>query len=322
MQRLQTTRRSFLGGIGASLVTPSLVHAAQTETLTGAAFGTQWSVVGSTDAMLSRLRPDLEALFSDIDQEMSPWRSDSVLTQFNDSLAGAPESTEMLRVARMAMDLAHRTQGAFDPTIGPLVAKWGFGPIAREGTADWRLLSIEEDRLVKADSDLTLDFCGIAKGRALDRAADLARRCGAEHALLDIGGELRAIGRHPEGRDWRVAVAHPEGGSQSPAVVHLPPGMAVATSGLGAQSYALQGRLWGHIIDPSKAQPVQGELRSVTVLASDAMTADGWATALFAAGDAEGPALARENDIDALFLYSARSGLPRLATGSIADVLR
>lgn len=321
MERLFTTRRRFLGGMGASLAVPTLVNAAGIEELSGMAFGTHWRAVGAADAMLFQMRRELEALFASIDHEMSPWRRDSAITSFNDSATGTLASAEMIRVARMAIDLAERTEGAFDPTVGPLVARWGFGPIEKDTLSDWRRMSIAGDRLIKSQADLTLDFCGIAKGRALDRAIAVARTRGIDNLLFDIGGELRALGRHPDGRDWRVAVAHPEGALSPAAVIHLPAGMAVATSGLGAQSYALRGRLWGHIIDPSTAEPVDGALRSVTVLASDAMSADGWATALFAAGDAVGPELARDNNIDALFLYSTGASLRRVTTGAITDVV-
>jgi len=138
---------------------------------------------------------------------------------------------------------------------------------------------------------------------------------------FDLGGEFRALGRHPEGRDWRIAVEHPVTGHPTDMVLHLPAGMAVATSGLGVQSYGRNGQLWGHIMDPATAHPVAGRLRSVTVLAKDAMTADGWATALFAAGDDGGPALARVQDISAIFLFEDGQTLRRTDTGGIREVL-
>lgn len=315
------SRRDFALGLGAALASPAPLRAAPLVTATGATFGTHWRVVGLVDTGMPRLRSELERLFSGIDEEMSPWRNDSAISDFNRSRSGGPASAEMIRVAKMSLNLANKSEGAFDPTVGPLVARWGFGPIDRGAMPDWRKFSVRDNRMVKEDADLTLDFCGLAKGRALDRAIDLAREQGIENLLMDIGGELRAIGRHPDGRDWQVAVEHPMAGSAPAAILHLPAGMAVATSGLGAQSFRLHGRLWGHIIDPAQGQPVDGRLRSVTVLATDAMTADGWATALFAAGDDAGPAIARGNNIAALFLYESGTGLRNVATGGIESVL-
>lgn len=320
------SRRAFLGLVSAALVSPALsmpalARAAAPETLSGLAFGTTWRIVGPQGSDLERLRPALEGLFRGIDAEMSPWRPDSTASRFNASATGQAASAEMIHVTQAALRLAEASDGAFDPTVGPLVARWGFGPIEGDGMPDWRGLQVETGRIGKARGDLTLDLCGIAKGRALDRASDLARRFGLDDLLLDLGGELFALGQHPEGRTWQVAVENPLSDQAPAAILHLPAGMAVATSGLSAQSYVLGTRLWGHIIDPATASPVDGRLRAVTVLAADAMTADGWATALFAAGDDAGPALARGRDIAALFLYDDSAALRRVETGGIGEAL-
>ena len=317
----QTTRRAFIAGLGATLSTPALVRASPQAHVSGAAFGTHWRLTGPDGDALRDLRPSIETLFAEIDREMSPWRAHSDLSRFNASNSGMPASAEMIRVTRAALAVAQDSQGAFDPTVGPLVARWGFGPIHNGAAPDWRGLSAEAGYLSKRTPDLTLDLCGIAKGRALDRAVDLARDRGIASGLFDLGGELRAVGRHSKGRNWRVAVEPLLQSHGSSMILHLPAGMAVATSGLNAQSYGLNGRLWGHIVNPTSANPVDGKLRSVTVLADDAMTADAWATALFAAGDDRGPALANGRGLAALFQFGDGQVLHRLETGGIGDVL-
>lgn len=321
MQIYHPSRRSFLGLFGAALACPAMARAASPEILSGTAFGTTWRIVGPAGAGLVSLRPELEQLFDSIDADLSPWRQDSAISRFNASANGGAAGTEMIRVTQSALRLAEASGGAFDPTVGPLVARWGFGPIDQGGAPDWRGITMQTGRVAKSRGDLTLDLCGIAKGRALDRAAELARMQGYDSLLLDLGGELRAIGPHPSGRDWQVAVEHPRPGQAAPAILHLPDGMAVATSGLSTQSYTLGNRTWGHIMDPVTFSPVDGRLRAVTVLAEDAMTADGWATALFAAGDDGGPALARTHAISALFLFEGETALHRIETGAIGDVL-
>jgi thiamine biosynthesis lipoprotein len=216
------------------------------------------------------------------------------------------------------LQIAEASAGAFDPTVGPLVARWGFGPITAGGAPDWRALWANRDGLGKARTDLTLDLCGIAKGWALDRAVETARLAGIDALLFDLGGEFAAIGRHPDGRDWRVAVEAPMRGQPAQAVLRLPPGMAVATSGTAAQSYALNGRRYSHIVGPGRDIPATAGHRSVTVVAADAMTADGWATALCAAGPEAGPALAERQGIAALFL-TGDVGARAIPTGAIAD---
>ncbi|PWR04569.1 FAD:protein FMN transferase [Meridianimarinicoccus roseus] len=329
MQRDAISRRRALGLLSGALACPAAARSSVAPDPAGAAFGTQWRVAGPPGAAAAAdLGPALVALFAGIDAELSPYRPDSALSRFNASPAGGQAGAELLRVARAALRIARLSGGAFDPTVGPLVARWGFGPISGRASAGgpspaegWRGLGINAGRLSKTHPDLTFDPCGIAKGRALDRATALAAGLGLDRLLIDLGGELSALGRHPSGRDWRVAVEHPLPGSPAAAVLHLPAGMAVATSGLGVQSYTLGGRVWSHVMDPAAAAPVQGRLRAVTVLAADAMTADGWATALLAAGDDAGPELARARDIAALFLYDDGARMQRVETGGIGAVL-
>jgi thiamine biosynthesis lipoprotein len=319
---LRPTRRNALGMIGATLVLPQIAQAAATRSIEGAAFGTTWQLVASHHHDLDRLREDIDALFATIDQQMSPWRSDSDISRFNTMGAGWHRAdAEMIHVATAALDLAKLSHGSFDPTVGPLVAQWGFGPIEGGLEPDWRGLSLGDGGIGKAHDELTLDLCGIAKGRALDLAVDLVKARGVDDFLFDLGGELKAFGQHPSARSFQVAVQHPVAGQPAPATLRLDSGMAVATSGLRTQSYGLAGNTYGHIIDPRTNSPANDHLLSVTVVGPDAMIADGWATALFAAGLSGGPDLAQSNNIDALFLTGEGAGISSVRTGAIERAL-
>ncbi|NKX43754.1 FAD:protein FMN transferase [Roseicyclus persicicus] len=318
-------RRHVLGLAAGALTLPALARAGTTgvERIGGPAFGTQWQLVAPGGAGLERLRPAIAALLAEVDAQVSPWRADSEITVVNRGGEGVhPVSPETAHVAQAALALAEASDGHFDPTVGPLVARWGFGPIDGDGPTGWAGLQVEGARIAKARAGLTLDLCGIAKGRALDRVAALARDAGHDSLLLDIGGELLALGRHPSGRPWQVAVEDPRPGHDTPAALLSLTDRAVGTSGLRAQGYALPGgATYGHIIDPATGAPAQGALRSVTVTAPDAMTADGWATALFAAGAADGPALARRHGLSALFLSEDGDTLRAETTGDIPEAL-
>lgn len=102
-------------------------------------------------------------------------------------------------MARAALDLARASDGAFDPTIAPLVGRFGFGPIT-EGAPGWAALRVGHKSIAKPRAGLTRDLCGIAKGRALDRGVLLLAGRGHDDLLIDMGGELAALGRHPSGR--------------------------------------------------------------------------------------------------------------------------
>lgn len=315
-------RRRFLGGSAATLAllaAPGLLRAAgAVEALQGRAFATEWQLSLPGGSGADTLRAPIEALLAEVDRQMSPWRPDSEVSRFNAAGAGdcaLPEET--LEVTRAALGLARDSGGHFDPTVGPLVARWGFGPIRGDAVPDWRGLQPGQGHLAKSHAGLTLDLCGIAKGYALDRMAALVQAAGHESFLIDLGGELAARGRHPSGRAWQVAVEDPRAAAKGLAGVLALEG-TVATSGSKAQGYDLDGRRYGHIIDPETGSPAAGRLLSVSVLGESAMMADGWATALFAAGAVAGPDLARRVGLDALFLSEGPQGLQRDITGAFA----
>lgn len=316
------TRRTFLAASAAAVASPHLALAGGTalERIGGRAFGTLWLVAAPAGSGLDELRSGIERILDEVDRLMSPWRSDAEIALFNAGDAGTHRvSDDTVTVTSAALALAASSGGHFDPTVGPLVARWGFGPITGDAESGWRQIAAGAGRIEKARPGLTLDLCGIAKGFALDRIARHARDAGRDSLMLDIGGELLGVGAHPSGRPWQFAIENPLG-TGAVAVLSLSD-RAVATSGLRAQSYELAGRQYGHIIDPTTCDPARGALRSVSVVADDAMTADGWATALFAAGASKGAALARRHGIEAVFVSDV-GGQPEIAaTGGIADVL-
>ena len=318
---LRTTRRRFLAMSAAAMTLapaarakpPALLRGAPAvRRLDGHAFGSTWRVTLPDLSGADALRPALDALLTDIDRQMSPWRADSEITAFNRSSAAKVFSAETALVVAAALEIAQSSDGWFDPTVGPLVHRLGFGPIEGAG-GDWTGLQIEDGRLSKDDPGLTMDPCGIAKGRALDLMRNALVAAGHEHFVIDLGGELAARGHHPSGRAWQVAIEDPRPEAAGGAAVMRLDNRAVATSGSRAQSFDLGGRRYSHIIDPHRALPAFGSLASVSVLSDSGMIADGWATALMAAGDF-GPELARRGGIAALFIFAEAGGLRRVTT--------
>ncbi|EPX76676.1 FAD:protein FMN transferase [Salipiger mucosus] len=314
-------RRVLLGGCAAlasGLGAPLIAGAPATETLRGRAFGTDWSVSLPGGAARPGLGRQLSALLAGIDREMSPWRADSTLSALNRAGAGAQGiGPELATVTGAALSLAETTGGLFDPTLGPAVARWGFGPIDTAAETGWRGLLLDGEDLHKAEGALTLDLCGIAKGRALDRMGAHLAAEGAEAHFIAFGGEVLAAGRHPSGRAWRVGVEQPLPGDAGLYGRVALADAAIATSGIKANSYLLGARRYSHIIDSGTLRPVAGDLLSVSVRARTAMEADGWATALMAAGDG-GPGVARQNGVDALFLFGGAGALRAEVAGRFA----
>ena len=317
---MHLTRRRFMGSAlaaGASVAAPSLARAAApTQRIGGAAFGTNWQLTAPAGIRIGRLRPLVEAVVADVDIMMSPWRRDSGIARFNGAqdTAWFPVHPDIASVAQAALRLQEASGGVFDPTVGPMVGRWGFGPISAPMPPRGSRVAVQEDALRKTQPAMTLDLCGIAKGFAVDRIAGALRGEGAEAFVIDLGGEIAAHGSHPSGRAWQVGVEDPRQGWNGAAEILALRGKAVATSGDKVNGFSLGGRRYGHIIDPSRGSPVEGAASSVSVIADDAMSADGWATALVAAGP-RGPQLAELNGLHALFLFDEGEDLRRVATG-------
>lgn len=320
-------RRSFLKiASGALLVAgaPAIVRAAPPlDRIEGHAFGTQWTVAHPAAAGHDRLRSRLVGLLEEIDFAFSPWRADGVLGRFNAGLTDETTATdEIVDVTRAALAIAEESGGSFDPTVGPLVGRWGFGPIHRGHVREqgWRAIEAKDRHIARRYPGLTLDLCGIAKGHALDRMTGLLLDEGIDDFIVDFGGELAARGRHPSGRAWRVGIEDPRGNAEGPVAAVALEGLAIATSGDRSNGYDVGGRRYSHIIDPATREPAEGKLASVSVMMPTARDADGWATALMALGE-KGPALATDRAIDALFLFRDGERLRHEATGSIAGRL-
>lgn len=307
------TRRAFAMG---SLAAPLIIgraDAAATVTQ-GLAFGSTWRLVSNAP-----LRPSADAAIADIlaqvDDQMSPYKSRSDLSRFNsmhsDQWQSAP--AELCTVASAALAMARFTQGAFDPTVGPLVQRFGFGPI--EGASGrFDRIGVAEGALRKRDPQLTLDLCGIAKGYALDQITLALLDENVEQFMLELGGEVRTQGLHPDGRAWRIAIEDPSSTALAARHVVVPGDKALATSGHRANG--LIGPIsTSHIIDPQSQRPVAPFAASVSVLADTAMQADSLATALAAMGP-QGPPFAQAHGLSALFVRTGAQG-PWI-TGSFA----
>ncbi len=296
---MRITRRRTLFGL-AMLGLPLPALAGGPARLSGRAFGTGWSVAARDLPDPEALARRIAAALAAIDAQMSPFRPDSTLTRFNTSHPALAVPQDFARVARAALEMARASGGAFDPTVGPAVNRYGFGPIRGDfAPGGWRRIACEGGRLIRQGA-VTLDLCGIAKGFAVDRLAEILAAETAEF-VVEIGGEIRAQG------EWPVGIADPlRGGVHSR--IRLTSG-AVATSGDAVNGYDAGGRRWSHTIDPATGRPVAGGLASVSVIAPTAMQADALATALLVMGEERGLAFAREQDAGAMYLIREGQGL-------------
>ena len=304
-------------------------------TLSGPTMGTRWSAryQVAPDCDHEALAHDLARAVELVDAQMSPWKPDSDLMRLNRTEPGqwVALPAAILEVLARALDIGALSGGAYDAAVGGLVDAWGFGAKADVPDPDairraaaghlpahlWLDIDREQGRARKR-APLTLDLCGIAKGYAVDRMARVMALHGIRHALVGLDGELRACGSRADGRPWAVALESPQEGRRAAHGVIELADLAVATSGDYRRWVRIGGERLAHTIDGRRAVPVRNPVASVTVLATDCMDADAWATALLVAGPDEGPALARRMGLDALFLLRRDDRLVEFGLGRFA----
>ncbi len=300
---------------------------------TGRTMGTHY-VVRIADSPLTQreardLRAGIEKRLAQMNDQMSLYLPDSEITRFNQSrsLEPFPVSPDFARVTRYALELAERTDGAFDPTIAPVLALWGFGPEGRPGsvpdaeqieevrriTGHRHIAVPADDRIQKRIPEATLDLNAVAKGYAADQIGVLLKQKGLTNHYVEIGGDLVVSGHNHKGQAWRIGIeqADPAAppGTALAGIAHVS-GMALAGSGDYRSFHEdPDGDPYAHILDPRTGKPVRHRLGGVTVAAPTCLEADGIATAVFVMGLENGLHWIDEHpEVEALFIYRREDG--------------
>jgi len=258
----------------------------------------------------------------DINQNMSTYLADSELSRFNRSPSAKPfaVSSSTAEVVATALQIGVESGGALDVTVLPLVEIWGFGSKkrienppdeaaiqrARAKTGRLKLKAhINPPSLTKVLGNVSVDLSSIAKGYAVDQVAQTLDSLGIHHYLVEIGGELRASGEKAPSHPWVVGIEVP--GNEPGQVQRSLPleNLSMATSGDYRNYFEKDGVRYSHTINPNTGRPIGHHLASVSVVAEDCMTADGWATALNVLGEVEGFQLAQKKKLKAYFVFRA-----------------
>jgi len=314
---MKLTRRTFIAGSTLSLSTTRLwAQSGDIVQLEGPAFGARWrvSLPHGIDANVVAQR--VSNIIESVDIQMSPFKPTSEISAFNrnKSTRFHPVPDDILTTVKEAKRIAQITQGAFDPTLGGVVGRFGFGPISVAPAGRFQDMSVSENGLQKSHPEQTLDLCGIAKGFALDQISAALKDLGHRDFFVELGGEVFAYGLHPKGRLWMAGIERPVAGAHGFHRTVRLDNEALATSGDLVNSYLHAGHRYSHIIDPQSQRPSNGVLASVSVFAASAMTADAFATALYAMGPLNGPEFAQSHEIAALFLVRDQAWLREVMT--------
>ena len=317
------------------------------EAVKGRAMGTTYAVQADCPGGVPRQR--IVAVLERVDERMSTYDPQSELSAFNRAPVGVPVpvSEDLATVASAAQRIAEETGGAFDATVAPLVAFWGFGAEAAvdppdeaglrraRARVDFRQFKVsEQPPALEKRTAVTVDFSAIAKGYAVDRIADALAESSCRAYLVEFGGEARVFGPAPDGGPWRLGIEAPNnafGGDRLAPVLLLRNG-AVATSGdyrqfrtpTPAEQRLLPPaqRRVSHIVDPRSGLPVSHTLAAVTVVAESAISADAYATALLVLGADAGLAFAESRDLAALFVERRGDRLELHRSTAMAKHLR
>lgn len=250
-----------------------------------------------------------EALLSKNRQDSDVWRLNHAQGE------RVPVSEETRAILSMAQEVSEASHGWFDVTIAPASALWDFkaeAPALPEAAAlaeaaalvDYTQVTIAPAGVCLGEGQ-SIDLGGIAKGYVADALVSFLADRGVTDALVNIGGNVKALGQNERRGPWQVAIQDPAGQYGSGVgVVSLPSGYSLVTSGVYERGFDLDGVRYHHILDPHTGYPIQNGVASVSILAQSSLLADALSTACFALGAEEGLALAAAYGVEAFFILA------------------
>ena len=272
----------------------------------GKTMGTSYSIriVPSIDLQINKeeIQFGLDSLLTEIDRQMSTYRLDSEISIFNslNKNEAIHISDEFAIVLKRAIYWGEITKGAFDVSVLPSILLWRKGKPDREYPDQWepptdlesvmemvkvdfKKINLNRNNLIKSFLDQMIDLNAIAKGWGVDQLFEYMRDAGMKNFMVEIGGEVRTIGKNNKGSHWKIGIDKPMigtvPGEQIYSVVSVS-NQAMATSGNYRNFKEYDNVTYSHIINPRTGRPTQSNIASVTVVAPNCMDADALATAL------------------------------------------
>jgi len=320
-------RRAFTLAIGLFALSACGPEEATWRAYTGSAQGTTYriSVVseGQNEPELSLL---VEEIFAAIDSSMSTYIPTSLISRINSGDTAAVLDPHFIRVFDAAWELSAQCEGLFDCTVGALVNAYGFGPRGRILEVDsaslkrilartgYNLVRRVDEKLIMDRDSISLDFNALAQGYTVDVIADSLMARGFEHFLVEVGGELLAHGNNSRGEPWKIGIDRPNetinDQDRFVALAQLE-NCAMATSGNYRKFWENPdtGEKCVHSINPKTGKAESSNLLSCTIVAPNAMRADGCATACMIMGYKRARQwIALQPDLEAMLVYADDRG--------------
>ncbi len=303
----------------------------------GKAQGTTWHIKYLAENS-TNYKPAIDSLFLEIDSSLSTYLPVSIISRINRNEPGVIVDHYFIDVFNKSMEISKKTNGLFDVTVGPLVNAWGFGFTNKASIdsasidslmefVDYNILNLKGNILTKQKPQTMLDFNAIAQGYSVDVIAEHLEKKGIRNYLIELGGELKAMGKkHDE--NWKVGIDQPNENTSTErklkAVIELN-NKALATSGNYRKFYEENGKKYGHILDPRTGYPAKQNLLSATVLAADAITADAYATAFMVMGLEKSKQFLSDNqdlDLEVYFIYDDNGDWKTHSSASLKKLVK
>ena len=305
--------------------------------LEGKTMGTSYHIT-YFDEQKRNFQTSVDSLMLLVNKSINTYDTTSEISRFN----RAPRALKFslpyfLPPLKKSQEVVTGSQGAYDPTVMPLVNAWGFGPkkVERPDTAEvmavrafvgFEKVSFNNDSIWKNDPRVQIDFSAIGQGYGADVIADFFKSKSIENFFIELGGEGVAWGKNiQDDRIWEIGILNPNSDYVEQnfiAYAHLN-NKGYSTSGNYFNYREVDGKRYSHTLDPVSGYPVQHALLSATVFAADCATADAWATAFMSMGHLKGIELLKNHpELQVLFIFSSEEGLKTFVSAGISSEVR
>jgi thiamine biosynthesis lipoprotein len=288
----------------------------------GEAQGTTYHI-SYFDSQNRNFQSEIEKILADFDKSVSTYLPTSIISRINNNDKNVKVDKYFKACFKKAKEVWKNTNGAFDPTVYPLVNIWGFGPekkqIIEKNKIDsvlefvgFELIKLEGNRVVKIDSRVKLDFNAFAQGYSVDVVSEFLNSKKIDSYLVEIGGEVYAKGKKPDNSNWTVGIEKPidnkEATNPLKAIIKLE-NIGIATSGDYRRYTIENGIKYAHHIDPKTGYPTKNNLLSATVFSNKCITSDATATGILVMGIEKAKLfLESRPEIQAYLIYSDEKG--------------
>lgn len=303
-------------GLSILMATASCNRPNHYRTIDGFTQGTTYHIVYSYTG--DSLDAVVDSILLNVDNSLSVYNDSSIITAVNNNMDVLPD-TLFINVFNRSVEIWKESEGAFDISAAPMFEVWGFGKGEKRDVTSTLIdsikafvgmdkVSLENGRIIKADSRVSLNVNAIAQGYTADVIAYEFDRLGIDNYLIEVGGEIFCKGVNHSGKKWSVGIDKPVEGNMIQGAdlqtVLLLSGRGLATSGNYRKFIEEDGLKYSHTINPATGKPVKHNLLSATVIAGDAMSADAYATWFMVVGlERAIEIIESRSDIDALLIY-------------------